>query len=101
MQYKFYEGHRWVYSRSDIPTEPHYAVMEFGTIYIPSDERSRTCPGHGYPESTETKIDYLVFDSKESWEAYVAKNRSKNIFAAFVTPATITEKVEVSVKGLI
>lgn len=34
------------------------------TIHIPGDERSRTHPGHGYPESTE-KVDHIEFYDTE------------------------------------
>jgi len=47
----------------DIPEVPHYAILLFSSesVYFPGDERSRTCPGHGYPEHTET------FDIIEYW----------------------------------
>lgn len=40
----------------NIPDGPHYAIMviEKKSIHVPGDERSRTHPGHGYPEHTET-----------------------------------------------
>lgn len=31
-----------------------YAVLLTKSVYIPGDERSRTNPGHGYPEHTES-----------------------------------------------
>jgi len=40
----------------DIPDEPHFAVLIYksASVTIPGDERSRTNPGHGYPEHTKT-----------------------------------------------
>jgi hypothetical protein len=48
---------------ADVPNEPHFAVIIYGTrsVYHEGDERSRTCPGHGYPAHTET------FDELEHW----------------------------------
>ena len=38
-----------------MPQTPHYAVLVYKVrrITIPGDERSRTHPGHGYPEHTD------------------------------------------------
>lgn len=57
----------WAHSPKDIPEGEHYAIIEFGSISIPGDERSRTNPGHGYPARTEAKTDYIVFNDKEGW----------------------------------
>ena len=63
-------------NRTDIPNEPHYAiiVIDSTSVHIPGDERSRTAPGHGYPERTETYdvIQYKSFPStpegRQQWE---------------------------------
>ena len=49
----------------EVPEGPHFAVLVYDkkSVYIPGDERSRTNPGHGYPEHTEE------FDSFEHWVA--------------------------------
>lgn len=41
---------------SEVPNEVHYQFLIYKTssVYIPGDERSKTCPGHGYPEHYET-----------------------------------------------
>ena len=54
-----------------IPQQQHYAALVFGTITIPGDERSRTNPGHGYPESTKETIEYVSFPSKEAMMNWV------------------------------
>jgi len=59
---------RVAHKPSDIPSVPHFAIMTFGTIHIPGDERSRTNPGHGYPAHTETKVTYYVCDNEEEWK---------------------------------
>jgi hypothetical protein len=48
---------------NDIPAVPHYAVIVYGqsSVHIPGDERSKQCPGHGYPAHYET------FDTFEHW----------------------------------
>lgn len=48
---------------NEIPAEPHWAILVFETksVYVEGDERSRTCPGHGYPAHTD------VFPTYEYW----------------------------------
>jgi hypothetical protein len=53
---------------SDIPTEDHYAIVCFVSITTPGDERSRTNPGHGYPEHTDNYATYIAFADHEEWE---------------------------------
>jgi hypothetical protein len=43
-----------------IPQEEHFAVVYSDSIFIPGDERSRTNPGHGYPDY-ETRQVYKAF----------------------------------------
>ena len=44
-----------------VPPGTHYAVIVYETtsVHVPGDERSRTCPGHGYPAHTDN---YEVFE---------------------------------------
>lgn len=53
---------------SEIPRGEHWAILTFGSVTIPGDERSRTNPGHGYPESTETTISYAAYLNEESFK---------------------------------
>jgi hypothetical protein len=48
-------------TKADIPSEPHYAILTFSSVYVPGDERSRTAPGHGYPAHHEDVMTYTVF----------------------------------------
>ena len=53
---------------SKIPNGEHWAILENNSIHIPGDERSRTNPGHGYPESTEHVISYTAYTDKTEFE---------------------------------
>ena len=59
---------KYVYSPSDIPLGEHWAIIEGSSITVPGDERSRTNPGHGYPESTERFITYAAYSDKAEFE---------------------------------
>lgn len=86
-------------SLSNIPTGPHWAIVSTTSVTIPGDERSRTNPGHGYPESTETFITYQAFTSQAEWEREVERLTMQKYGTQFraikVEPAEI--KVRVSV----
>ena len=95
---------KYCQSPSDIPKTPHYAILSLRSTYIPGDERSRECPGHGYPATTEYSWDYIVYPDRESWEAEI-KQRMGSIFggqkdfvAISATPATVKTSIQVDIK---
>lgn len=93
---------KWCHDLKDIPKEPHYAILDQRSITIPGDERSRTHPGHGYPESTEQVWDYIVFPDRESWEAEISSREAKvfgrkTYVAIAAKPAEITSTVHIKV----
>ena len=62
----------------DIPVGEHWAILTFGSIHIPGDERSRTHPGHGYPARNETKITYAYYDDEVVWKKEVERLTLQN-----------------------
>lgn len=58
---------KYISEKKDMPSGEHYAILEFSTISIPGDERSRTHPGHGYPASEERVVKYITYPDKETW----------------------------------
>ena len=66
---------RRVFGKNDVPKGKHYAVIIYksNSVFIPGDERSRTNPGHGYPERYETyeSFEHYVSEEKEEWESLV------------------------------
>jgi hypothetical protein len=60
---------------SDVPVGPHMAVLIYKTesVWVPGDERSKTCPGHGYPEHTESypTFEHWVTTDKDTLLAFV------------------------------
>lgn len=51
-----------------------YAALVTKSVTIPGDERSRTNPGHGYPEHTETYLELVSFANKEAMEVWVKRS---------------------------
>jgi hypothetical protein len=50
-----------------------YAALITKSVTIPGDERSRTNPGHGYPEHTVEHIEIVDFKDKAAMEAWVQR----------------------------
>jgi hypothetical protein len=93
--------------KSDIPTIPHWAIVYFTTHYIPGDDRSKSCPGHGYPERIEKVAKYCAFDNENEWKADITARLNPsygspdtNFVAMKVTPATISSEIVVRVNEI-
>jgi hypothetical protein len=88
-------------SKNEVPTIPHWAIITFSSICIPGDERSRTAPGHGYPEHYESTASYCAYTDETEWSKEVKRmsleKNPENFVAVYVAPATITTKVEVGI----
>ncbi len=69
-----------VHGPKDVPLRPHFCVLIYNTqsVYIPGDQRSRDCPGHGYPEHRET------YTSFEQWITEDAGWESERVLQAFI-----------------
>lgn len=65
-----FRNRKHVHSVQDFPHGDHLAIIEFGTITIPGDERSRQHPGHGYPEHSEPAMTYIYYtmEDRKYWE---------------------------------
>ena len=84
-------------------SEPVYAVVCTQITHVPGDERSRTNPGHGYPEHNVQHEVFKEFDSKEEWEKWIedAENPQfgqKKQYRAFVCiPAEVETTVHINI----
>lgn len=56
-----------------------YAAIIKNYTTIPGDERSRTHPGHGYPEHTEETISMVEFEHKPAMEAWLTNRIARNL----------------------
>jgi len=92
---------KYCHNKSDIPKEPHFAIIEFTSVYIPGDERSRTNPGHGYPETTEYYSHYIAFSYEGEWKAaiekYMSGSNKDNFVAIRVNPVKIKTSVTIEI----
>jgi hypothetical protein len=87
-----------------IPKSPHWAIVEFSSYFVPGDDRSKSCPGHGYPDSYETTATYVAYDNENEWKNDIAGklhppygNPERNFVAMKVSPANISTEVVVKV----
>jgi hypothetical protein len=76
-----------------------YAVHYNESYTVPGDERSRTNPGHGYPEHTVTNLVVKEFKTEDELKNWVLQNSYKTFKAYKLTPLTIERKVDVIVRN--
>ena len=82
-----------------LPTKPYFAILTPRSVFIPGDERSRTNPGHGYPEHTEQSWDIEVYEKQSDWETKVkelALRKDRNFQAVKVDPVKVELGVIIS-----
>jgi hypothetical protein len=93
-----------VVGQAGIPIGQSWAIIAFTTITIPGDERSRTAPGHGYPEYQQAMTDILLFPTEEEWKAEIQRRHGlvseheKDFVAVILTRPTIKTKFVISVE---
>lgn len=92
-----YRTTKYVHSPSDLPPGTHYVILEFSSIFIPGDERSRTNPGHGYPEHTQNTTDLVVFDTKEAWMREIEERTKSDssLYSAYKWVAVVVQRPEI------
>lgn len=83
-----------------LPDVECFAILMIDGVWIPGDERSRTAPGHGYPERTEHFPSLQVFTDEKEWldkiNEYSNSTFGRKQFKAFVMrPVTIKNEVKV------
>ena len=91
---------RYCKEKQSIPEGAHFVILNFRSISIPGDERSRTNPGHGYPASTEHIVDYIAFTNREDWESEIVarmKSELKDFVALEVKRAVIETSISVKI----
>lgn len=80
----------YVHNLSEIPSKEHWAIVSVDHIVIPGDERSRTNPGHGYPEHRETRILYEVYFTEEKFkQAFL--HQSSTVFGKKIKGIHVSE----------
>ena len=56
-----------------LPSKTHFAILIFSssTVHVPGDERSRQCPGHGYPahDVTTKTCEYWAIEDMDRLHA--------------------------------
>lgn len=97
---------KFVSDIKDMPKEKHWAIIEYGSIHIPGDQRSIDCPGHGYPAHSESTIKYEAYFTKEKWLKQIEYRESNNNFNSYsrrdytaleVNPVKINKNISVEV----
>ena len=88
---------KYCHSPKDVPTTPHYVIVEFSTTSVSDD-------GYGQAGSVASNS-YVAYDNKQEWEADIDKmvnpaynsHRNDRFVAMHVSPATYKVSTAVSV----
>lgn len=83
-----------------IPDKEHWAIITVNQIYVPGDERSKTNPGHGYPEHYEETIGYQAFTDYEDFHFEVSRMHhwGKKFRVVHVKPLKVEIETTVTIK---
>jgi len=92
-------------SSEQMPKEKHYAILIFSmqAIRVPGDERSRTAPGHGYPEHTDyyETFEYWVTNSLDILKKGIALLEQEKDTPKYnviqVSPLSISTEIKINV----
>lgn len=89
----------YVTQKDRMPTEEHWAIITYSSVFIPGDERSRTHPGHGYPERYESVVTYKAYMDEDEWKNDISRMECNGdtYTAMKAIPATVSTNVTVDV----
>lgn len=93
-----------VTSVAELPKGEYFAILYPTSITVPGDERSRTNPGHGYPEHREDYWRIEVYAGETQWKEQIHKLATAEGFhrqpyqAVRITPARVITSVVVDVR---
>lgn len=92
----------FVTSPEKLPKGEHWAIIGGNSIFVPGDERSRTNPGHGYPEKTEHFITYEAYlnedefkhELERTFKAGAHKVRGMHVAGTYGSKTVVTLEAE-------
>lgn len=88
------------FSIPQLPEEPGYLIITQRQVRIPGDERSRTAPGHGYPEHTEYYASVTWHDEDDIQGELAELFLDKTSYRIYrVTPVTVAVDVKAVIDG--
>lgn len=91
----------YVRKPEDVPSVEHWAIIKGSSYTTEADERSKRCPGHGYPASTEHYTTYEAYTDFAECEEEVASmvNAKRETFRVLhVMPLSVKTNVTVEVR---
>lgn len=85
----------------ELPPGEFYAILKPTSTTVPGDERSRTYPGHGYPEHSVDSWDIEVFTDHTAWEAEIRRLSAQTGYFREPFKAVIMKPVSVRTQIMI
>jgi hypothetical protein len=81
-------------------SDTYYAAFVKSSYHIPGDERSRTNPGHGYPEHTVEYTSVKKFASRQqlqSWVELQVRDKNADYEVVECTPMSVKTEVKIEI----
>lgn len=76
-----------------------YIAITKDTVYHEGDQRSRDCPGHGYPAYTESVDKITRFKTEDELRYWILQQDKYARYEIFsCNPVTVTTNISVSIK---
>lgn len=76
-----------------------YIAITKNSVYHEGDQRSRDCPGHGYPAYTESVDKITRFKTEDELRAWILRQDRYAKYEIFsCNPVTIATHVSISIK---
>jgi hypothetical protein len=90
----------YVRSTDRMPPGEHWTILTNAGIFVPGDERSRQAHGHGYPEHTESYLDYVAYTDEAAFMAALKAHfaRGDKVVGIHVTAERYKPVVDVVVQ---
>ena len=69
---------------NESPNGEHWAIITTSSVFVPGDERSRSHPGHGYPDSYENTASYSWYKTEEDMVEALKSTYGNSSFGIYV-----------------
>lgn len=66
------------------PNGEHWAIITTSSFFVPGDERSKSSPGHGYPDHYESAATYSWYTTELDMIEALKKTHGDSSFGIYV-----------------
>ena len=93
------KGMTTVFNLEEMPKFSHFVILEFATMRIPGDERSKTDPGHGYGPHAKAYTKYRWTANRDAWIEEITKLSLDSSTAGKFVAFRASERASIDLKA--